>query len=188
MNSDGLWASLTERTRLRAFGLASLLAFGLSYWVGITGEVLRTNVSLFGIVSFELAGTSAVAQQIMAAWGDTGQQAARFNIRIDFLYLLGYGVALSLGCAVARRWWQLRSAPLARIGALLTYAMLVAACSDVCENVAMLQMLDNPANAIWPTLARIFAIVKFALLAVGLFYIMTGAFIRIGQRRVVRAS
>ena len=188
MSSDGLWSSLTERTRLRAFGLASLIAFGLSYWVGVTGEQLRTNVSLFGIVSFELAGTPAVVQQIMAAWGDTGQQAARFNIRIDFLYLLGYGVALSLGCAVARLWWQRRSAPLARVGALLTYAMLIAACSDACENVAMLRAMSDPASATWPTLARLFAIVKFALLAVGLFYIMSGAFMRIGQRRTTRAA
>jgi hypothetical protein len=179
----GLWSTLTERTRIRAFGLASLAAFGMSYWVGSTGEVLRTDVSPFGIVSLELAGTPEVAQRIYDAWGETGQVAAQFNIRIDFLYLVAYGLALSIGCAVARRWWQRRSALLARAGAALTWLMLVAALSDACENAMLWQMLHDPANALWAQLARGFALVKFALLGVGLLYIMLGAFSRIGQRR-----
>lgn len=160
----------------------------MSYWVGATGMVLRTNASPLGIVSLELAGTPAVAQQIYAAWGDTGREAARFNIRIDFLYLIAYGVALSLGCAVAGVWWQRRSALLARLGGWLAWGMLVAAGSDACENGAMLRGLSDPATALWPAVARICAIVKFTLLLAGVLYIMTGAFSRIGRRRLVRAA
>lgn len=183
MSGAGLWSTLTERNRLRAFGLASLAAFGMSYWVGSTGEVLRTAASPFGIVSLELAGTPEVAQRIYAAWGESGHEAAQFNITIDFLYLLAYGFALSIGCAVARLWWQRRSALLGRVGAALTWLMLVAALSDACENAMLWHMLHDTTNTLWPTLARGFALVKFALLGVGLLYIMTGAFSRIGQRR-----
>jgi hypothetical protein len=174
--------------RLRLFGGASLVAFGMSTWVARTGEVLRIPTSRAGIVSFELAGTPEAAQRITAAWGTAGVEAALFNIRIDFLYLVAYGVALSLGCAVARVWWQRRSAPLAQLGALLTYAMLIAACSDACENTLMLRAISEPTKALWPQLARVFALVKFALLAVGLLYILGGMFGRIGQRRTVRAA
>ena len=160
----------------------------MSYWVGATGAVLRTNVSPLGIVSLELAGTPVVAQQIYAAWGDAGREAARFNIRIDFLSLVAYGVALSLGCAVARVWWQRRSAPLARLGMWLAWGMLVAAGSDACENGAMLRGLSDPANALWPAAARICAIAKFTLLLAGVLYIIAGAFSRIGRRRLVRAA
>lgn len=183
MIGDGLWATLGERNRLRAFGAASLVAFGLSYWVGITGDELRTAASPFGIVSLELAGTVDVAQRIYAAWGESGHQLAQQNLRIDCLYLLAYGIALSLGCAVARHWWMGRSTRLAAFGALLTWAMLAAAASDACENVMLWHALHDPANPRWLSLARIFAITKFALLAVGMLYIMTGAFNRIGQRR-----
>lgn len=188
MSRDGLWRTLSERTRLRAFGGASLCAFAMSSWVGSTGARLRTDASPFGIVSLELAGTPEVAQRIYAAWGETGQQVAQFNIRIDYLYLIAYGIALSIGCAVARRWWAGRSRQLAHLGGPLTWAMLVAALSDACENVMLWQMLHNPVDARWPSLARGFAVLKFALLAVGLLYILCGAFSRIGQRRGARAG
>lgn len=186
--SAGLWSALTERTRLRLFGAASLAAFAMSYWVGVTGAVLRTTASPLGIVSLELAGTPAVAERILTAWGETGIAAAQFNIQIDFLYLITYGIALSVGCAVSRVWWQRRSAAMARLGALLTWAMLIAACSDAAENAMMWQGMNDTTNALWPALARIFALVKFALLLAGLLYIMTGAFSRIGARRAVGSA
>jgi hypothetical protein len=67
--------------------------------------------------------------------------------------------------------------------------MPLAALSDAAENVMMLQSLADPANASAPSLARLFALVKFGLLAVGLLYIMTGAFSQLGaRRRSVRAG
>ena len=183
MNAEGLWSGLTERNRMRAFAIASVAAFGMAYWVGATGAVLRTAASPLGIVSLELAGTPAVAQRIYDAWGESGHQAAQYNIKIDLLYLLAYGVALSIGCAVARRWWQHRSAALARVGAALTWVMLLAAASDACENAMMWHAIHDTTNALWPALARAFAIVKFALIAVGLLYILAGAFSRMGGRQ-----
>ena len=188
MSGHGLWSELTERTRMRAFGIASLAAFGMAYWVGVSGQALRTSASPFGIVSLELAGTPAQAQRIYDAWGETGRQVARFNIQIDFLYLVAYGIALSLGCAVARLWWQPRSALLARAGAALTWLMPAAAGSDAVENMMMWNAMGDTTQALWPALARVFAIAKFAILGVGLLYIMLGAFSRIGQRRSLRAG
>ena len=168
---------------MRAFAIASVAAFAMSYWVGATGAVLQTAASPLGIVSLELAGTPAVAQQIYAAWGESGHRAAQYNIKIDFLYLMVYGVALSIGCAVARRWWLPRSVRLAQLGAALTWMMLVAAASDACENAMMWHAIHDTTNALWPALARVFAIGKFALIAVGLLYILCGAVSRMWHRR-----
>jgi hypothetical protein len=37
-----------------------------------------------GIVAFELAGTDARAEQIMASWGERGRRAARTSLKLDF--------------------------------------------------------------------------------------------------------
>lgn len=179
---NGLWSTLPIHIRLRVFGVMSLIAFGMSYWVSITGEVLRTTVGPLGIVSLELAGTPVAAQLIYAAWGASGMQAARFNIGIDFLYLLSYGIALSVGCSLASVWWARRSLRMAGYGGAMSIAVLVAAICDAVENVAMLRSMQDVSNPLWPTLAKSCAIVKFSLLLPALLYLMTGAFTRIGTR------
>lgn len=184
MTARSLWSRLSDPVRLRVFVAAAVAAFGMSAWVTKTGIILRTGAAPLGIVSFELAGTPAVVQRIMAAWSDAGQAAARFNIRIDFLYLLAYGIALSVGCVVASGWWARRSQAVARLGAPMSVAMLIAAGSDALENLMMLSAMDDPVNALFPMLARAFALLKFGLLIMGLVYILTGAFTRIGTRRL----
>jgi len=179
---NGIWSTFPTQVRLRVFGITSLIAFGMSYWVSITGEVLRTTVGPLGIVSLELAGTPEAAQAIYAAWGETGMQAARFNIGIDFLYLVSYGVALSIGCSLASAWWARRSPRMAGYGGAMSIAVLVAAGCDALENGAMLGGMQDVSNPLWPMLAKSFAVVKFALLLPALLYLMTGAFTRIGTR------
>ena len=177
-----IWNWVSARVRLRVFGVASLIAFAMSYYVAVTGDVLRTTVTPLGIVSLQLAGTPENAQIMYAAWGRTGMDAARFNITVDFLYLVSYGIAVSIGCSLASGWWARRSVRMAALGPLASILVLVAAACDAAENLVMLQGMQEVGNPLWPMLAKLFAFVKFALLPLGLLYLMTGAFTRIGTR------
>lgn len=126
-----------------------------------------------GIVGFELAGSQEEATEILADWGDDGQDAARLSLWLDFPYLLVYGAflvlaALALGDAAARRGWA-RTARLARPVAILAAAS--AAC-DAVENVGLLIVLGGDGGSAAPTVATAFAVAKFVLLALVLTYLL----------------
>ena len=55
-----------------------------------------------GIVDWEFAWSEEGAAEILADWGEEGQDAARLSLHLDFLYLLAYGAFLALACAATR--------------------------------------------------------------------------------------
>ncbi|HYP55381.1 MAG TPA: hypothetical protein VEQ41_03650 [Solirubrobacterales bacterium] len=126
-----------------------------------------------GIVPFELAGSQERADEILAEWGDEGQDAARESLWIDFGFLVAYGTLLTLLLAAARdlardRGWR-------RLGALGGAAVglgALVAGFDALENICLLLTLED-AGAALPVLAAIFASCKFALLAAAIAYLLT---------------
>lgn len=125
-----------------------------------------------GIIPFELAGSQDRADEILAEWGEEGQDAARESLWIDFGFLVAYGTLLTLLVAAARdlaanaSWRRLRAAG----GVVLYFGALVAG-FDALENGCLLLALDG-AGAAFPLLATIFAACKFALLAVTIGYLL----------------
>ncbi len=128
-----------------------------------------------GIVGLELAGTTDRATQIMAEWGQTGQDAARLSLWIDFVYLIAYGGFLALAIlavrdAARRRGWE----TYARYGTAIAVLPIVAALCDVVEDVGLLLVLDGHGASRIPQAATAFALLKFAALAVALAYLLAG--------------
>ncbi len=120
-----------------------------------------------GIIGFELAGNRERTQQILDVWGPEGRRWARWSLWLDFGYMLTYGAAALLFVERVRR---RRGHPIA-----LRLLPIAAVAGDAVEGVALLRVLDGvdlDANA---RRARGAASVKFALLAVGLGYTITGA-------------
>jgi pimeloyl-ACP methyl ester carboxylesterase len=118
-----------------------------------------------GIVGFELAADPARADRILAEWSDSGRDAARLSLWLDFLYLALYAAfwALAVRAArdlAARRGW----ARLARAGVVWP-AALAAGGFDALENICLLVVLGGTGGA-WPGLAAAFAVLKFLCLAV----------------------
>ncbi|MDQ2630754.1 MAG: hypothetical protein M3Y75_07240 [Actinomycetota bacterium] len=127
-----------------------------------------------GMVTFELAGDQERADEILAEWGEAGQDAAREQLLIDFAFLIAYGTFLVLAVAAARdrlrhRGWT----RLAAIGAVVVPFGAAAAAFDAMENTCLLAVLDG-ARAAFPILAAIFAAIKFALLAAAIAYLVVG--------------
>jgi hypothetical protein len=132
-----------------------------------------------GIVPFELTGGENRADEILAEWGDQGQDAARESLWIDFGFLLAYGTFLTLALGAARdlalqRDWRL----LVAAGRVAVYFGAFGAAFDALENVCLLLTLDGAGSA-FPLLATIFASCKFAFLAAAIAYLLAGLAMRL---------
>jgi len=127
-----------------------------------------------GIVPFELSGGQDRADEILAEWGEDGQDAARESLWIDFGFLLAYGTFLTLALAWSRDTIARRDFPrLSRAGPVAVWLGAGAAACDAVENTFLLLTLDG-AGAAAPVIATVFAAVKFALLAAAIVYIVAG--------------
>ncbi len=135
-----------------------------------------------GIVPFELSGGQSRADEILAEWGEDGQDAARESLWIDFGFLLAYGTFLTIALAVTRdlaveRGW----ARLAAIGGPVVYFGALAAACDALENVCLLLTLGE-SGAAFPVIATIFASAKFFFVAVAIAYLLAGLAMRLSAR------
>jgi hypothetical protein len=168
-------AGVTRRRGLIASGIATvLLLLAMS-----PADQRMKDTGGPGIVPFELTGGQERADEILAEWGDKGQDAARESLWIDFGFLLAYGTFLTLALAAtrdqaARRGWR----RLAAIGPVVVYLGALVALFDALENACLLLTLDE-AGAAFPVLATIFAGCKFALLAAAIAYILIGLAMRL---------
>lgn len=135
-----------------------------------------------GIVPFELTGGQDRADEILAEWGEEGQDAARESLWIDFGFLLAYGTFLTLALAAVRdlareRDWR----RLAAIGTVVVYFGALVAAFDAFENICLLLTLDGAGSA-FPFLATAFAACKFLLLAGAIAYLIVGLAMRLRGR------
>jgi hypothetical protein len=178
---------LDPDAQVRALYVLGAAFVALSIVLTIIGRPLVTPAAPLGIVSFELAGTAARAQEILASWDERARGAFLFLQGLDYLYLLVYPALLSLGClAVARRGEgkvhaQFTSrrrgslflpAPLASLGSLIAFAVLVAAPLDGIENYALVRLMAETPTDRWASMAWWAASAKFALIAIGLLYVV----------------
>lgn len=135
-----------------------------------------------GMVPFELTGGEERADEILAEWGEEGQDAARESLWIDFGFLLAYGAFLTLALAATRdlareRGWR----RLGAIGRVVVSFGALGAGFDALENICLLLTLDD-SGAGFPLLATIFASCKFVLLAVAIAYLLAGLAMRLRGR------
>lgn len=136
-----------------------------------------------GMIPFELTGGQDRANEILAEWGEDGQDAAREQLWIDFGYLLAYGTFFTLALAAVRdlakeRGWR----RLIAIGGVVISFGALAAAFDALENICLLLTLDG-AGAAFPLLATIFATCKFALTIAAIAYLIAGLTSRLRRRR-----
>ena len=135
-----------------------------------------------GIVPFEVTGGSDRADEILAEWGDAGQDAARESLWIDFGFLLAYGAFLTLALAATRDLARERGwARLAAIGRVVVYFGALGAGFDALENICLLLTIDG-AGAAFPVLATVFASCKFILLAIAIAYLLAALVLRVSSQ------
>jgi len=168
---------------LRRSALAlTLLTLATMVALRLLDAPLRTDAAPLGIVSFELAGGRAEAAAIIASWGTEGRVYAGLSLGLDYLFLFAYAGAIALGCVwVARRLAQGSRAWL-RLGLTLAWALPLAAALDALENLALIRVLLGGTGDLWPRVALLCALPKFAIVLAGLVYLLVGGIRARGAR------
>jgi hypothetical protein len=172
---------VTRRRGLIAAGIATVILF--LAMAPADGRMRDTGGP--GVVPFELTGGQQRADEILAEWGEDGQDAARESLWIDFGFLLAYGTFLTLALAAVRdlagkRAWR----RLAAIGGVAVSFGAVGAAFDALENICLLLTLEGAGSA-FPLLATIFAACKFVFLAAAIAYLLAGLAMRLRTKRLL---
>jgi len=166
--------SCSQKERARFLTLFAALAALIMLVFGITGMPLNTDAAPYGIVSFEIAGSVARAEQIINSWDAPARERATFSLGLDFLFIPVYAGAVILSIQLAANNFQGR---LSAWRSWLIAALLLAALLDIVENIALLAILFQSPSVPWPMIARLCALPKFTLIIIGVLYALFGAII-----------
>lgn len=149
---------------------------------GVTGAPLTTEAAPYGVVSFELAGSVEHAQKILASWDADTQIRAAFGLGLDYLFMVVYASTIAFGCGIGSRVLQRNNWPLAGWGTPLAWGVLLAAILDAIENFALTSILLGYVVSPLPEIARWCAIFKFALIFIGIVYVLYGGVVALVER------
>ena len=164
-------------------GLIVLGLFVASLAVGALALPALDDMGEVGIIEFELARTSEQASEFYGELGESGRDAARESLYLDYPYLILYGLFYAAAClVVAARAAERGMERLAALGRPLALAAFVSAACDAIENVALLQVLDGHTDQPWPGIAFTFAAVKFLLIAAVVLYAVVGFLLTLRSR------
>jgi hypothetical protein len=125
------------------------------------------------IVDFELAGTTDRAAEIINVWKMQDRIRAGFNLGLDYLYMPVYSTLIALACVwgagvLASRQWR-------TTGLLLGWGLWAAALFDAVENAMLTVVLFDSVAAPYPQVAQACAMLKFALIVLGLVFVVVAA-------------
>ena len=148
----------------------------------ITGAPLTTEAAPYGIVSFELAGSVENAQAMLKSWEANAQLRATFGLGLDYLFMVVYASTIAFGCGIVSHFMHRKDWPLAKWGNLLAWAVILAALLDGIENAALTTIIIGTVVSPWPEIAYWCAIFKFALIFVGIVYVLYGTVVALVER------
>jgi hypothetical protein len=168
-----------RRRALIVSGVAALLIGGLL--VAIDPHARDSGDP--SIVDFEFAGTQSRADGIRADWGESGADAAKRSLWIDYAYIVAYGTFLVLACLATRdlaqeRGWRRMTA----FGVAAVPFAAAAAAFDAIEDVGLLLAVNGHGGDLAPGLARVCASLKFLLIGLTLAYLLGGLLLRVRSR------
>jgi len=170
---------LTPSSRGRVFGVLLVATLVVMSAISALDVPLRTAAAPNGIVSFELAGSPAQARTILASWDATARIAAGLSLGVDYLFMVLYALTIGLGCVLIG---EKLGGMAARLGVVLAWGVAFAAVLDAVENWALIRWLLGSRAGFWPSLAAGCATVKFALVGVGLAFVLGGAVVVLLRR------
>ena len=183
MSSLRPFSWLSHSAQKRAFWIALGLTIAVLAGMNIVGGPLNTPAAPAAIISFEFAGSIAVASEMINSWGEKGAVLAAISLGIDYLFLVAYSIAISLGCVLIAGAVYNNARAAARVGIVLAWAQFAAATLDAVENYALIRVVLGSTADLWPALARACAIPKFAIVGLGLLYLIVGLVLTIRYRK-----
>jgi hypothetical protein len=169
-------------TRRHALILLGVVTVALAVFLSAIDPSMEADGNP-SIVDFEFAWSEQGAAEIVADWGDDGQDAARLSLWLDYAYLLSYGAFLVLSSAATRdlaveRGWR----RMAAFGVAAPAIAAAGAAFDAIEDVGLLLALDGHGGDLAPGLAAVCASLKFAAIATVIAYLLAGLVLRLRAR------
>jgi hypothetical protein len=153
--------ALNRKQWLWILGVATVLWF----FAFMIPESTMKDAGGPGLAEFEMVATAERAEQFMTNLGETGVNAAKWAIWMDFPFILLFASFLSLSMrAAADRCRDFGRVTLERIGSKTWAAPIVAGACDVIEDVGLLAILYGSTSDWAPAVATGFAVAKFILL------------------------
>jgi hypothetical protein len=174
--------------RKKIFWLLFVMTLVVMVLMNLDGAQIVTEAAPSGIVSFELAGSTAKASAIIASWGQRAQLYAAFGLGFDYVFMLAYAATISLACLWAADVLRAHGWPMAWLGVPLAWGVWLAAALDAIENLALGVLLLEAVQSPWPAIARWCATFKFALVFLGLVYAFLGLAVYLVSRLLPRQS
>jgi hypothetical protein len=128
-----------------------------------------------GVIQYEFVGSEDRAAEMLAEWGDAGQDDIRLSLWIDYGFMLVYGAFFTLAGLATRDFAKERGKQaLASAGRWAPWCAVGAALFDAAENANLLLILGGPGGSVSPPLATACASVKFVLIAIAIVYVLWG--------------
>jgi hypothetical protein len=131
--ADDPFSWIAEGSARTVARIAGGVALVLIVLIQALTPALMTDAAPFGIVSLQLATSQAAAARIVASWEGGALAVATFSHGLDTV--LPFAYALGIGAAARVR--GLRSPAAVPAARLAAWSVLVAAATDLVENVAM---------------------------------------------------
>lgn len=132
------------------------------------GQQLITPSAPNGILSLELSHDADHTAKIVTEWAGTIRSSFYINMLLDFIFIIFYGLFLYTSC----RYIALLNPTWKRLAAIMAAASLTAMSFDVIENVLMITSVTTATDPTITFLTRLFAILKFSLVAIVLVFII----------------
>ena len=154
------------------FFALTILIFGV---FSRSEQYLRTSAAPSGVVSFELARNLQTSQAIVDSWDANARLVAAFGLGFDYLFMLTYALALSLGLLLAMNG---KMGGYYYFAAWMGWGAFAAALFDAVENYALWNVLTSGVVSPYPQIAALCATAKFILLIVGLITALAGRIIK----------
>ena len=138
-----------------------------------TGASLKTPLTTLGILNLEFAYNPTMASEVINVW--TGMSsadnigAAKFNTKLDFIFLSFYSLLLFYLCRLAAK---SAAGYLYSTGILLAKGSIIAGLLDILENTGMLLELNGHITSSITFFTFICASLKWALVLAAVLYIL----------------
>jgi hypothetical protein len=136
-----------------------------------------------GVIEYEFVGSEDRAAEMLAEWGNAGQDDIRLSLWIDYGFMVAYGAFFLLAGLATRDFARERGKQaLASAGRWAPWCAVGAALFDAAENANLLLILGGHGGSVSPPLATACASVKFVLIAIAIVYVVWGLVARFRTR------
>ncbi|MBU0529706.1 hypothetical protein KKF86_08130 [bacterium] len=165
--------------------ITGILTIILFLVLGYFDKSLITENAPGGIISFELAKEIDTSVSIISSWDLNAKVNAGLSLGIDFLFLVVYAIFFATACYLIAKKYINKNNWMYKTGLLIAKLQFVAALFDAIENIALIKLLLGSNNSIFLMIAYYFASIKFAIIAIGIIYIIIGLLTLLFQKGLV---